>query len=174
MNIADIIAEAQKQALDNWGWLVVIGWIFANLVEISPVKIYPVKYIKNKISMYCTNFIQEVLKDSFKTINDNLDKLNQEVVSIKSDLTEYRKEQKIEKIKNLRKEILSFSDDLVNHREFTKRSYEMILFTTYPEYETLIESMEMTNGLVDSSIKFITERYEKHLRDGNFIMDNDN
>ena len=72
--------------------------------------------------------------------------------------------------------MLSFGDNLYNHnhdQKFSKRSFEEILFTTYPDYEKLIESLDMTNGLVDSTIKYINEQYEQRLRDGNFILEDD-
>lgn len=171
MSIADMIAEIQKQAVENWGWLVIIGYICASLVEVSPIKIYPIKYIKKKILMFFSDFVKEINKDMFEKINQSIDKINEELGSIKNDLSEYRREQKFDKIKRLRKEILTFADDLSNHKEFSKRSYEEILFTTYRDYEDLIESTGTTNGLVDSSISFIKERYEKHLRDGDFVLE---
>lgn len=171
MSIADMIAELQKEAVENWGWLLVIGYICASLVEVSPIKIYPIKYIKKKILMFFSDFVKEINKDMFEKINLSIEKINEELGSIKTDLSEYRKEQKMDKIKRLRKEILTFADDLSNHQEFSKRSYEEILFTTYQDYEDLIKSMGTTNGLVDSSIAFIKEKYEKHLRDGDFILE---
>ena len=176
MSLANMIAQAQKEVIDNWGWYLIIFWICASLVEVSPVKIYPIKYIKNKLSMFLSGFIESVNKDVFEKMNGEMENLNKEIGSIKSDLEEYRKEQKIDKVKSLRKEMLSFGDNLYNHnhdQKFSKRSFEEILFTTYPDYEKLIESLDMTNGLVDSTIKYINEQYEQRLRDGNFILEDD-
>ena len=173
MSIADMIAEIQTQAIENWGWLVIIGYMCASLIEVSPVKIYPIKYIKKKFVMFFNDFAKEINKEVFENINNNIESLNNEMNSIKLDLIEYGKEQKLDKIKVLRKEILTFSDDLSNHKEFSKRSYEEVLFTTYPDYEKLIQITGTTNGLVDASIIFIKEKYEKHLRDGDFIFDED-
>ena len=171
MSIAEMIAEGQKQVVDNWGWLIVIGYICASLIEVSPVKIYPLKYIKKKILMFFSDFVKEINREMFEKINQSIDKINEELGSIRNDLIEYRKEQKFDKIKILRKEILTFADDLSNNKEFSKRSYEEILFTTYIDYEKLIEETGSTNGLVNSSIDFIKEKYEKHLRDGGFALE---
>ena len=171
MTFADIIAEAQKQALDNWEWLVFIGWICASLVDVSPIKIYPIQYIKNKISKCIRSFIKEIIKDMLVDVTDNIENLSKEICSIKSDLTEYRKEQKKDKIKRLRKEILDFGDQLMrnDNSEKQKSSYELILFDYYPEYEKLIKELEETNGIVTDAIDYIENKYHEHRIKNDFI-----
>ena len=91
MSLANMIAQTQKEVIDNWGWYLIIFWICASLVEVSPVKIYPIKYIKNKLSMFLSGFIESVNKDVFEKMNGEMENLNKEIGFIKSDLEEYRK-----------------------------------------------------------------------------------
>jgi Mg2+ and Co2+ transporter CorA len=164
--------EAQKYVFENWGWLVFIGYLCANLIEISPVKIYPLKYIKTKIRKCIKNFIEEIIKDVLDNITNNIETLSNEIGSIKSNMTECIKEQKLDKIKRLRKEILDFSDQLMRNdgNERQKNAYELILFDYYPEYERLLEDFGDKNGIVTDAINYIEKKYHEHRENNDFIL----
>lgn len=169
----EIFITIQKYITDHWLLNIILVFVFTKLIEISAIKVYPLTWLRNKLASGIRWIINEVNGEKDDKIFNEIKNLKEDMVSIKSDLESSRKEQKLDKIKRLRKEILSFADDLYDNRERSKHSYEEILFVTYPEYEGLITSMGMTNGRVDSSIKFVNEKYETHLRNGDFILDND-
>ena len=106
--------------------------VFTKLIEISPVKVYPLTWIHNQIVRGIKWVINEANKEKDDKLCQEIKKINTEISSIKSDLNDYHNEQKRDKIKTLRKEILDFSDDLYANHEHQIKNYERILFDSYP------------------------------------------
>lgn len=68
-------------------------------------------------------------------------------------------------IDDWRWKILDFSSALSNGRTYNRESFDHII-KIYSKYEKILEKKEMTNGLVDESMKFIKEKYREYLDRG--------
>ena len=65
-------------------------------------------------------------------------------------------------ISDYRWEILSMSSNLSNGKKYNRETFDHI-FTIYQKYEKILEENNMTNGLIDESIKYIKEVYHKEM-----------
>lgn len=70
-------------------------------------------------------------------------------------------------IKDMRRDILVFCDDLYNNKRLSKENYNDI-FNTYDEYEKILKDNNMTNGQVEESMRFIRDTYHENLSNGTF------
>lgn len=70
-------------------------------------------------------------------------------------------------IEDMRWRILDFSSAISNGRKFNRESYDFVL-KTYDQYEELLKKRNMTNGLVDETVKYIKNNYQERLKNGDF------
>lgn len=68
-------------------------------------------------------------------------------------------------IDDMRWEILNFCSALSNGRKYNRESYAHV-FSIYEKYERILKENKMENGLVEESMAFIRERYQKDLKSG--------
>lgn len=68
-------------------------------------------------------------------------------------------------ISDYRWEILNMSSNLSNGKKYNRETFDHIL-TIYQKYEKILEENNMTNGLIDESIKYINEMYHEKLING--------
>ena len=68
-------------------------------------------------------------------------------------------------IESWRWEILDFSSALSNGRIYNRESFDHI-FRIYKKYEDILNNNNLENGLIDNSIKFIREKYNDFLKNG--------
>lgn len=166
----------------------IVSMVSIKLISISPLQINPWGYIKKKIINLFKSIISEANKDFNKTFNEqfenirkNITEINVDIIEIKNEMTEFKTEQsRIEKerlvarSKTLRKSILDFYDDVMEQHakgSITKsqKSFEIILFTTYKEYEDIIEELGLENGIVDDAISYLTDTYHDLRDNGTFL-----
>lgn len=68
-------------------------------------------------------------------------------------------------IDDMRYEILDFASSLSSGRILNLEAFDHIM-KIYQKYEKILEENNMDNGLVQESIKFITEKYHSRLEHG--------
>ena len=68
-------------------------------------------------------------------------------------------------IGDLRWTILDFSSALSNGRKYNGEAFKHI-FSVYEKYEKILDENGMENGLVEESMKYIRDMYQKLLRNG--------
>ena len=68
-------------------------------------------------------------------------------------------------IESWRWEILDFSSALSNGRIYNREAFDHI-FRIYKKYEDILNNNNLKNGLIDNSIKFIREKYNDFLKNG--------
>ena len=68
-------------------------------------------------------------------------------------------------IESWRWEILDFSSALSNGRIYNREAFDHI-FRIYKKYEDILNNNNLENGLIDNSIKFIREKYNDFLKNG--------
>ena len=68
-------------------------------------------------------------------------------------------------IESWRWEILDFSSALSNGRIYNREAFDHI-YRIYKKYEDILNNNNLENGLIDNSIKFIREKYNDFLKNG--------
>lgn len=74
-------------------------------------------------------------------------------------------------IDSKRNKIIDFASDVINENYPVTREQFKRIFKLYEEYEDIIENNGLTNGEVDIAYRIITEAYENHMRNHNFVED---
>ena len=110
---------------------------------------------------------KETIEDRITTLekHDNwqykeITKMSKGIENIESELLDNNLERK-------RKYILDFCSSLSNGQKQNKEAFNNV-FKTYKNYEKLLSDHNMENGQAEESIKFISEKYQEYLRNGNF------
>ena len=146
-------------------YVLVIMSIFAILFGIKEI-IEIISYFKNKLRIK-TGFDQdkETLEDRISTLerHDNwqykeITKMSKGIENIETELLDNNLERK-------RKYILDFCSSLSNGQKQNKEAFNNV-FKTYKKYEDLLSTHNMENGQAEESMKFISEKYQEFLRNG--------
>ena len=146
-------------------YVLVIMSIFAILFGIKEI-IEIVLYFKNKLRIK-TGFDQdrETFENRISTLerHDNwqykeITKMSKGIENIESELLDNNLERK-------RKYILDFCSSLSNGQKQNKEAFNNV-FKTYKKYEDLLSTHNMENGQAEESMKFISEKYQEFLRNG--------
>lgn len=96
------------------------------------------------------------LKEEINKTNEKLDKISDLVLNIRID--------------NMRKTLLDFASTVGSGRKCTKEQFDEI-FSTYQEYENILEKNGMTNGRVNISMEIVREQYKYNLLHSGFLED---
>lgn len=126
----------------------------------------PVKWVKQR------QVDHDLLEKNKKDIKDLRDKheadtkkyeaSHQELIDDLRNLTSLFVDKEID---DMRWEILNFCSALSNGRKYNRESYAHV-FSIYEKYERILKENKMENGLVEESMAFIRERYQKDLKSG--------
>lgn len=146
--------------------LIVLG-IFAIMFATKEI-IEIVTYFKNKLRIKTgVEEDKEAIEDRITTLekHDNwqykeITKMSKGIENIESELLDNNLERK-------RKYILDFCSSLSNGQKQNREAFNNV-FKTYKNYEKLLSDHNMENGQAEESIKFISEKYQECLRNGNF------
>ena len=87
-------------------------------------------------------------------------KMSKGIENIETELLDNNLERK-------RKYILDFCSSLSNGQKQNKEAFNNV-FKTYKKYEDLLSAHNMENGQAEESMKFISEKYQDFLRNGEF------
>lgn len=72
-----------------------------------------------------------------------------------------------DRINTLRWRILDFSSGLSGGRKYNKEAFEQVIKTD-EKYEAILTKYHKTNDVINESMKFIKDKYQEKLRDGEF------
>lgn len=89
-----------------------------------------------------------------------ISKMSKGIENIESELLDNNLERK-------RRYILDFCSSLSNEQKQNKEAFNNV-FKTYKKYEELLSAHNMENGQAEESMKFISEKYQEFLRNGEF------
>lgn len=84
---------------------------------------------------------------------------------IKNDLDKLTKMFVEKEIDDIRWEILDFASAISSGRNYSKEQFDHVL-SIYTKYEKILESNNMDNGLVSTSMEVINEIYKEKLKTG--------
>ena len=141
--------------------LFAIAFAIKELIEI-------VGYFKKKLRIK-TGFDEdkETLEERIATLENHdkwqyneISKISQGIDDIKNTLLE-------DNIEKKRKSILDFCSSLSNEQKQNSEAFNDI-FRTYADYEQILKDNGMENGQAEESMKFIREKYQEKLHNGEF------
>lgn len=138
------------------------------IIEISPIKIHPLSSITSKLGRALTKDLRQEMSNLSTQVNDISTSLVTTEENLNKRIDANRREATERYIKQLRKEILDFSNSCMNNVHHTKDEFEHII-EAHEEYEELIEKLNLTNGRVELEFDFIQEVYKKCLMENSFI-----
>lgn len=72
------------------------------------------------------------------------------------------------RIENMRSEIISFAQYVINGKNIVTHDQFSRIFRIYDQYEAILEKYEKTNGETDSAMEIIRKSYENHMKKNNF------
>ena len=146
-------------------YLLVILWFFAILFAAKEI-IEIFSYFKKKFRIKTgSEEDKSTIEDRIATLerHDNwqykeITKMSKGIENIESELLDNNLERK-------RKYILDFCSSLSNGQKQNKEAFNNV-FKTYKKYEDLLSAHNMENGQAEESMKFISEKYQEFLRNG--------
>lgn len=141
--------------------LFVIAFAIKEIIEI-------VSYFKKKFRIKTgADEDKETLEGRISTLEkhdkwqyNEISKISQGIDDIKDTLLE-------DNIEKKRKSILDFCSSLSNDQKQNSEAFNDI-FRTYADYEQILKDNGMENGQAEESMKFIREKYQEKLRNGEF------
>lgn len=146
-------------------YLLVILWFFAILFAAKEI-IEIFSYFKKKFRIKTgSEEDKSTIEDRIATLerHDNwqykeITKMSKGIENIETELLDNNLERK-------RKYILDFCSSLSNGQKQNKEAFNNV-FKTYKKYEDLLSAHNMENGQAEESMKFISEKYQEFLRNG--------
>ena len=146
-------------------YLLVILWFFAILFAAKEI-IEIFSYFKKKFRIKTgSEEDKSTIEDRIATLekHDNwqykeITKMSKGIENIETELLDNNLERK-------RKYILDFCSSLSNGQKQNKEAFNNV-FKTYKEYEDVLSAHTMENGQAEESMKFISEKYQECLRNG--------
>ena len=146
-------------------YLLVILWFFAILFAAKEI-IEIFSYFKKKFRIKTGSEEDKLtIEDRIATLekHDNwqykeITKMSKGIENIETELLDNNLERK-------RKYILDFCSSLSNGQKQNKEAFNNV-FKTYKKYEDLLSAHNMENGQAEESMKFISEKYQEFLRNG--------
>ena len=155
------------QTLTQVNWIAFCITLFAIAFAIKEI-IEIVGYFKKKLRIK-TGFDEdkETLEERIATLENHdkwqyneISKISQGIDDIKNTLLE-------DNIEKKRKSILDFCSSLSNDQKQNSEAFNYI-FRTYADYEQILKDNGMENGQAEESMKFIREKYQEKLHNGEF------
>lgn len=136
---------------DDLSFITILVFLMTTLIEISPIKINPLKFIFSNLG---------------KAINGEvINKLD--VVATELDV--FKKETKEERAVTYRVRILRFCDDITKGQEHSKDSFNQVMVDIKNYKKYCFENPSFLNDITEMSISKIKETYKNCLDKNSFL-----
>ena len=156
--------EAIEQ-LTQIDYLILILGFFAILFALKEI-IEILSYFKKKFRIKTGS---EEDKESIESRISTLEKHDKwqynEISKISQGIDEIKDTLLKDNIEKKRKSILDFCSSLSNNQKQNNEAFNDI-FRTYADYEQILKDNKLENGQAEESMKFIREKYQERLRNG--------
>lgn len=146
-------------------WITFCIALFAIAFAIKEI-IEIVCYFKNKFRIK-TGFDEdkETLEERIATLEKHDKWQYSEISKISKGIDEIKDRLLNKEIEDMRKTILDFCAALSSGQKFNKESFDFIIKTD-ENYDRLLTRYGMENNVINESMKFIREKYQEKLRNG--------
>ena len=153
--------------LTQINYLLVILGFFAILFAIKEI-IEIISYFKKKFRIK-TGYEEdkETLEERISTLEEHDKWQYNEISKISKGIDDIKDTLLKDNIEKKRKSILDFCSSLSNNQKQNNEAFNDI-FRTYVEYEQILKDNKLENGQAEESMKFIREKYQEKLRNGEF------
>ena len=148
-------------------YLLFVLWFFAILFGIKEI-IEILSYFKKKFRIK-TGYDEdkETLEERISTLEKHDKWQYNEITKISQGIDDIKDALLKDNIEKKRKSILDFCSSLSNNQKQNNEAFNDI-FRTYAEYEQILKDNKLENGQAEESMKFIREKYQEKLRNGEF------
>ena len=146
-------------------YLLFVLWFFAILFGIKEM-IEILSYFKKKFRIK-TGYDEdkETLEERISTLEKHDKWQYNEITKISQGIDDIKDSLLKDNIERKRKSILDFCASLSNNQKQNSEAFNDI-FRTYAEYEEILKDNKMENGQAEESMKFIREKYQEKLHNG--------
>ena len=148
-------------------YLLFVLWFFAILFGIKEI-IEILSYFKKKFRIK-TGYDEDkdTLEERIYTLEKHDKWQYNEITKISQGIDDIKDALLKDNIEKKRKSILDFCSSLSNNQKQNNEAFNDI-FRTYAEYEQILKDNKLENGQAEESMKFIREKYQEKLRNGEF------
>lgn len=144
-------------------------------IEISKIKINPISFVVGIIGKALHRPIIDLMKEHEKSNRMEMDTFLESIQGMQGTLEDIQNEQTaisrkvdINEVKRLRKEIMDFANSVRRRDPKSEESYKNII-RAHDEYNDLIRSTGLVNGVVDEDYAFIMKVYRDKLTEKNVM-----
>lgn len=131
----------------------VCAFVLFSLVEVSKIKINPWSWISGII---------------FKGVIDQLKENKEEIVALKDELAEFKKEQNFNEATAARRRILRFNDEAIFGMKHTREHFDEII-SDIDNYESFCkENTDYQNNKGKMAMKNIKDIYQRRISENKF------
>ena len=155
------------KALFNLPYPTIIMGVFIFILGVDKIVYLSLKIKKTLRIKFGFEEDKETTEDRITVLekHDNwqyreITKMSKGIENIETELLDNNLERK-------RKYILDFCSSLSNGQKQNREAFNNV-FKTYKNYEELLSAHNMENGQAEESMKFISEKYQEFLRNGEF------
>lgn len=144
--------------------LVILG-LFAILFGLKEI-IEIISYFKNKFRIKTgMEKDQETMEGRITILEKHDNWQYKEILEILKGIVDIKNVLLNDRIEGKRKTILDFCSSISNGQKQNREAFNEI-FRIYTEYENILKDNKMENGQAEESMKFISEKYQELLRNG--------
>lgn len=141
--------------------LFAIGFAVKEIIEIAT-------YFKKKFRIKLGHEEdKETIEKRIATLEEHDKWQYNEITKISQGIDDIKDALLKDNIEKKRKSILDFCSSLSNNQKQNNEAFNEI-FKTYAEYEQILKDNKLENGQAEESMKFIREKYQEKLRNGEF------
>ena len=149
-------------------WLASVALILSVVFQVSKIPINPWGWLLRTISSAITKEVNAQLKQiEAEKERDNKEVLDS-LTKIREDIAEIYKTLDLDKIDNIRGEILNFADSIYNGENHSREQYHRIIEKN-GTYHELLEKRNLNNGVLDLAMQTILNSYHEHEENNSFI-----
>ena len=133
--------ETLSKILDTLGAgnaIVIIVLLFSIFIEITPIKINPIKSILNWIGKQLNSSMELKLKEFKEEVNQKFTELKDEQMAQRETLNKIVIDQENKEISRLRWEIIDFDNSIMNRMKHSRSQYRHILDEA-AKYEQIVQ-----------------------------------
>lgn len=139
--------------------LFIIGFAAKEIIEIAT---YYKKKLRIKLGY---EEDKETIEKRIATLEEHDKWQYNEITKISQGIDDIKDALLKDNIEKKRKSILDFCSSLSNNQKQNNEAFNDI-FRTYAEYEQILKDNKLENGQAEESMKFIREKYQEKLRNG--------
>ena len=159
---------------DWWKAGAILLVVASYFIEISKIKINPISFAVGIIGESLNRPIIDLMKEHEKSNRMEMDTFLESIQGMQGSLEDIQNEQMaisrkvdINEVKRLRKEIMDFAASVRRRDPKSEESYKNII-RAHDEYNDLIRSTGLVNGVVDEDYAFIMKVYRNCSITGQF------